>query len=214
MNKTFHTVDMKIAEAEFFLRKMAECKFDPAEFGFYFSAFLSASRTVTLALQQFNHLKGFDDWYLPHQKKLKTNATARFFLNTRNSHLHRGNYPIRGGSSKNGSHKFHFTDYEHNNLELGEDDALARSRSFFLTLLEIVLDCYEHLGRQIDPQQYFTTENFASIGKSIDEAECEVYGWIMESFKEEGFTDDDRWNELRAHVGSCEINHLIYSMRI
>jgi hypothetical protein len=211
MRKTFDTVDSKVAEAEFFLRKMAACRLDFEEFGFYFSAFLAASRTVTLALQQFSHLDGFVEWYAPHQMALKMDQTAKFFLNTRNSHLHGGEYPIRGGSSFQGIHKFHFRDYEHNSVELGDDDILTRSRSFFLTLIEIVYDCYVHLGPQIDPQQYFTAEHFSEEGRNIDDAEFEVYGWVMESLKEEGFIDDDRWSELRAHVECCKINHLFHA---
>lgn len=211
MSKTFDTVDSKVAEAEFFLRKMAECRFNFEEFGFYFSAFLAASRTITLALQQFEHLDGFDEWYEAHRATLKSDQTARFFLNTRNSHLHGGEYPIRGGSRIQGVHKFHFRDYQHNSIDLGDDDILSRSRAFFLTLLEIVYDCYTQLGTQIDPQQYFTAENFAESGRDIDDAELEVYGWIMESLKEEGFDDDDRWSELRSKVESCNINHLFHS---
>lgn len=140
-----------MAEAEFFLRKMAECKFDFAELGFYFSAFVSAARTVTLALQQFDHLDGFEKWYAPHREALKQNPMAKFFLDTRNDHLHGGNYPIRGGSSRKGNHTFHFRDYEHNNGQLGDDDVLTRCRAFFLSLIEIVFDCYVKLGTQINP---------------------------------------------------------------
>ena len=208
MDKTFDTVDLKVAEAEFFLRKMAECNFNFSEFGFYFSAFLSASRTVTLALQQFNHLDGFEKWYIPHREDLKANQTAKFFLNTRNSHMHGGGYPVRGGTTCNGVHTFHFRNYEHNKFEIGDDDVLCKSRQFFLMLLEIVYDCYVHLGPQIDPQQYFTKEYFSSIGRTINEAEVEVFGWVMVSLKDEGFSDDDRWHELRAKVKCCNINHL------
>ncbi|WP_309384648.1 hypothetical protein [Cerasicoccus frondis] len=205
MEKTFDTVDMKVAEAEFFLRKMAGCGFDLEEFQFYFSAYLSASRTVTLALQQFKDLDGFEAWYAPHQEKLKKNQTAKFFLNTRNSHVHGGGYPIRGGSSHGRTHTFHFFDYDHNDVELGDDDVLARSRSFFLSLIEIVYDCYVELGPQIDPQQFYTKEHF---GGSIDQAEAQIYGWIMTSFIDEGFSEDDRWSELRSRLDSCKINHL------
>ena len=208
MDKTFDTVDLKVAEAEFFLRKMAECKFNFDEFGFYFSAFLATSRTVTLALQQFNHLDGFNEWYISHQKALKANSTAKFFLNTRNSHLHGGGYPVRGGSSHNGIHIFHFRDYKHNEFKIGDNDVLSLSRQFFLSLLEIIYDCYVHLDTQIDPQQYFTKEHFSSTSRTIDDAEVEMYGWVMESLKNEGFTDDDRWRELRANVECCKINHL------
>ncbi len=211
MTKNFNTVDAKISEAEFFLRKMAACDFDVNEFGFYFSAFLAASRTVTLALQQFGHLEGFEEWYAPHQQVLREDQTARFFLESRNSHLHGGEYPVRGRSSYQGCHKFHFGDYEHNGVELGDDDVLSRARLYFLSLLEIVYDCYLQLGPQIDPQQYFTSAHFAEEGRNIDDAEVQVYGWVMESLKKEGFDDEDRWFELRANVECCQINHLFHA---
>ena len=52
MSKTFDTVDSKVAEAEFFLRKMAECRLNFEEFGFYFSgrkfkAFWYENRIIT-----------------------------------------------------------------------------------------------------------------------------------------------------------------------
>nr|NJM04760.1 hypothetical protein [Desulfobacula sp.] len=67
------------------------------------------------------------------------------------------------------------------------------------------------LGIHIDPQQHYTKEHFASLGKNIDHAESEIFGWINSSLKEEGFTEEDRWHHLRGRVGQCQINHLFYS---
>ncbi len=211
MSKTFDTVDLKVAEAEFFLRKMSECKFDFAEFGFYFSAFLSAARTITLALQQFDHLSGFEEWYATHRETLKRNPIAKFFLDTRNDHLHGGGYPVRGGSNSKGVLTFHFRDYEHNSGELGTDDVMTRCRAFFLCLIEIVFDCYLKLGEQINPQQHYTAEHFSVLGKTINDAELELFGWTMESLKKEGCVDADRWSVLRKQVGDCQINHRFHA---
>jgi hypothetical protein len=75
-------------------------------------------------------------------------------------------------------------------------------------LLEIVYDCYIELGKQIDPQQYFTKENFTTLGLDIDDAEIRIWGWVMTSYIEDGMDEDDRWHELRGKVGECGINHL------
>ena len=83
MDHTFDTVDEKMAETEFFLRKMAEVGLDFFAFNCFLSAYLSASRTTTLALQQFKHIPGFEQWYKPHQEHLKANPLAKFFLDTR-----------------------------------------------------------------------------------------------------------------------------------
>jgi hypothetical protein len=78
-------------------------------------------------------------------------------------------------------------------------------------LLEIIYDCYVKLGRHIDPQQYYSKENFATTGRTIENAEAEVWGWICSDLVAEGFDEDGRWHELRSHVGGCQINHLFYS---
>ena len=43
------------------------------------------------------------------------------------------------------------------------------------------------------------------MGLSIDNAELEIWGWLMTA---EGFDEDERWHQLRSRVGECKINHL------
>jgi hypothetical protein len=206
---TFDTVDHKMAEAEFFLAAMADAGPDTFAFRCYLSAYLSASRTTTLALQQFKDIAGFEAWYLPHRKRLRADPVAKYLLNMRNDHVHGGPYPARNGSFCRGEARYFFGGNR-------EEDAFARHdvitvcRRHFVTLLEVVLDCYIRLGTAIDPQQYFTKENFASMGRGILEAECEVWGFERTSLIEEGFDEDARWHELRGHVSECTINHLFY----
>lgn len=210
MNKTFDTVDFKVAEVEFFLRKMVDAGSGMSEFSFYFSAYLSAARSLTHALQQFVDLDGFPKWYEPHQKSLKNDELARFFLDTRNSHVHGGEYPIKAGSFLGGHAKYHFSNYEHNNYTSEEDDVVKLSRRFFVKLLSIVYDCYLALGTQIDPQQHFTKEHFEALGKTIEQAEGEVFGWTNERLaEEERYGDVDRWIYLRSNVESCQINQAL-----
>ena len=212
MLKTFDTVDMKVAEAEFFLQKMAAVNQDVFEVQCYFSAFLAAIRTITLALQQFADLPGFEAYYAPHRDALKNSGLAQFFLNTRNDHLHGGSHPIRGGSFASGKATYHFADYDqYVGRDIGKDDVVARSRDFFVMLLRIVYDCYVVLGPHVDPQQYYTREHFASLGKTVEQAECEIYGWICSTRIGEGYTIDDRWHHLRADAGCCLINHLFHA---
>jgi hypothetical protein len=204
---TFDTVDDKLAEAEFFLRKMADSGTDGFAFGCYLSAFLSAARTTTLALQRFSQvIPGFPEWYEHHSERLKVNETARFMLDTRNDHIHGGPYPISAMRISRNSATYEFAStrgYE------PAEDVLTTCRDHFIILLEIVYDCYVALGFHIDPQQYFTKEHYP--GGSIDAAETEVYGWVCESLVEEGFDEDARWHELRGRVEECKINHLFFS---
>lgn len=211
MYKTFDTVDGKIAETEFFLKRMAELSFNIFEFNCYFSAFLSASRSSTLALQQFKHIPRFEEWYRPHQTKLKSNKLAKFFLETRNEHVHGGHYPVSGGSFSDGGARYYFYERDKESNSIPNGDVVSLSREYFLTLLNIVYDCYVVLGVSIDPQQHYTKDHFASMGKTIEHAEYELFGWVCSSLTEEGFDESDRWHHLRSKIGQCQINHLFYS---
>lgn len=207
---TFDTVDGKLAEAEFFLQRMAATGMDGFAFRCYLSAFLAAGRTTTLALQHFSHISGFEDWYRAQQARLRADRVARFILEARNEHLHGGPYPIAGASFHGDTSAYFFS--ESGKLDdLSDQDIVAVCRNHIITLMEFVLDCYEKIGAEMDPQQYFTRENFAKAGRSIDDAELEVHGWIMQSLIEEGLDEDNRWHELRGHVDECHINHLFYS---
>jgi hypothetical protein len=209
VDHTFDTVDEKVAEAELFLQKMAKVSFAPATFNSYLSAFLSACRTVTLALQQFTNIPGFLEWYEPHRDRLKTDQLAKFFLEARNDHLHGGPSVAPSASILGDDVKYFFRKSEKGYTPTV--DVVTGCRNYFILLLEIVYDSYVKLGVHIDPQQYFTKEHFASEGRGIDHAEGELYGWIMSSLIEEGWDEDDRWQELRAHVDECKINHLFFS---
>ena len=203
---TWDTVDHKVAEAEFFLARL----FMSSGFAFncYFSAYLSASRTVTLAIQRFSHIPGLVGWYERHRSRLKTDALAKTFMELRNEHVHGGKYPVSGTQSGHGRSVKFLRDKESG---VTIDDLATTAREHFLSLLEIVYDAYVVLGVHIDPQQHYMREHFATTGRGIDEAELEVFGWVCSHLIEEGFTEDDRWDELRGHLDECQINHLFYS---
>ncbi|MDO6435850.1 hypothetical protein Q4534_00460 [Cyclobacterium sp. 1_MG-2023] len=204
MAYSFDIVDQKVNETEFFLKKMVEAESNWFEFSCYLTAFLSASRTITLALQRFKFIDGFNDWYEPHQSVLKGDPLAKFFLEIRNDNVHGGPNPVVGVSFYHGKSKYRFK--EQDKLEHG--DIVSSCRIHFIKLLEIVHDCYVVLGVHIDPQQYYTKENFSTLGCNINDAEVEIWGWVMTSFIDDGMDEDDRWHELRGRVGECHINHL------
>lgn len=204
MSYSFGIVDQKVSETEFFLRKMIEVGNNWFEFSCYLTAYLSASRSITFALQRFTSIPEFHEWYKDHQSALKSDPLAKFFLDIRNDNVHGGPSPVVGGSFYQGKSMYRFKDQD--NLEY--DDIVSCCRIHFIKLLEIVYDCYVVFGVHIDPQQYYTRENFATMGLSIEDAEVEIWGWVMESYVEEGFDEDYRWHLLRSKVGECEINHL------
>jgi hypothetical protein len=195
MDHTFDTVDEKLAETEFFVRKMADADTDGLAFNCYLSAYLSAARTCTLALQRFcGVVPGFAEWYEPHRQRLKSSQTARFILDTRNEHVHGGAYPISSARISRRSATYEFASSSKGHQPA--NDVLTTCRDHLVVLLEIVYDCYVQLGVHIDPQQYYSRENYP--GGSIDAAETEIYGWVCESLIDEGFDEDARWNELRS----------------
>lgn len=204
MSYSFDIVDQKVHETEFFLRKMIEAGSNWFEFSCYLTAYLSASRSITLALQRFKSIPGFEEWYESHQSALKSDPLAKFILEVRNDNVHGGPNPLVGGSFYGGISQYRFKEQD----KLEHNDIVSCCRAHFIKLLEIVYDCYVVLGVHIDPQQYYTREHFASMGLTIDDAELEIWGWIMTSYIEEGFDEDDRWHELRGRVGECQINHL------
>jgi len=210
MDHSFDTVDEKVAETEFFLQHMASAGTDMFAFKCYLSAYLSASRTITLALQQFRDLPGFDTWYEPHRGRLKVDPMAKFFLDARNSHVHGGPYPLSGGRFHAGEAHYFFTQ-ERGRTGVPVSDMVTACRQHFVGLLEIMYDCYVQLGVHIDLHQYFTREHFATDGRTIDDAEVEVRGWVMESLIEEGYDEDARWHDLRSRVQGCGINDLFFS---
>lgn len=210
MNHNFDTVEKKIAEMEFFLSSMHKAGSNIFEFECYLSAYLAAARTSTLALQQFKHLPEFPNWYSKHQLKLKESPLANFFLDLCNNHIHGGPYPVRGGEFDKNTAKYYFSSTNDKNPPPATD-ILSAARDNFLLLLAITYDCYVEFGLHIDSQQYYTKEHFAALGRSIDDAEIEVCGWVCESLIEEGYDHDARWSELRGRVYECAINHLFYS---
>lgn len=101
MSKTFGLVDEKLAEADFFLEKLAESGLNFFEVRCYFSAFVSSARSVTFALQfVMSDVAGFEEWYSGKQQNLKDDLNAKFFHTARNESQHTGINPVSGGSLK------------------------------------------------------------------------------------------------------------------
>jgi len=72
------TASEKFDEAHYFLTRMCEEAGNVRTFPYFFSAFLSAARSITFYFQkQFTGDKDFDRWYQALQESLKANATMR-----------------------------------------------------------------------------------------------------------------------------------------
>lgn len=82
MSRSFGLVDYKVQEAEFFLLELQRHarNLDYRAVQFCASAFVSATRSITFAMQSSlaSHPE-FADWYSPRQEKLRKDALSRFF---------------------------------------------------------------------------------------------------------------------------------------
>src|SRR5438445_12753895 len=71
---------------------MRETIIDNDVFKYYLSAFLSAARSVTFALQaELGDRAGFRDWYAGVQERMRNDARMRFFVEKRDYVIHVAN---------------------------------------------------------------------------------------------------------------------------
>lgn len=229
--KSFGLVEDKVYEADFFLDKIKDC-IDPQECNYYFSAFVSASRSITFSLQAcMSDAIGFKEWYEERQGILKSNELARKFVEMRNVTQKIGEHFITSGNyytDDNGDlrGKFYFKDkstsysigenprqvifeqllsgelFEHH-----EEDVATQCYKNFTMLIEIIYDCFQKFGSIIDPEKYYTLENLEQLGKSIEDIEVTL-GFPKGYTKVEGISNEDRIRLLRESEPSSEIDYI------
>src|SRR5690349_17183860 len=103
MERPLDLIQQKVAEADYFLHQMGDSGFDLFAFHCNFSAFLSASRSITLTLQAvMRHVPGFNLWYESARLPLEGDILARFFVQRRNVATKTGDLGVRGGSMRLG----------------------------------------------------------------------------------------------------------------
>jgi hypothetical protein len=205
MTRSFGIVEEKVQESEFFLLKMIDKNCPFFAYRFYGSAFTSACRSITFAMQ--SSIKGADDfekWYESKQKILRNDHICRYFNEFRTISQHIGENPIRGGSSgPNRPTLYHFLSVP-DLVKAPELDVTACSEYYFKYILEIVYDSFLVFGPLIDGRQRYTKENFSKLRKTIEDAEEELgfpRGWTKVS----GFSDEARWKIIRKNVDGCNI---------
>lgn len=217
MARSFQIVEYKVAETDFFLSRIEECTYGSKFFEArnYLSAFLSASRSITFVIKASIHdLNGFDEWYLSHEAKLKASAIARYFLESRNLSQKVGFYPLTGaGSTKdeNGNRRtaYYFApSIEKPNVEVPDTDVYSACVDYFKMLLEVVYDCYQVFGYDIDPDRYYTIENLKRLNLSVEDIEEQLgfpRGWTGMA----GGTMEERMNAIRQNRSSQGVDHIL-----
>ncbi len=211
--RSFGLVDEKLAEADFFLDKLRESSLNPFEARCHFSAFVSAARSVTFALQAVmkSRVDGFEEWYESKQEELRQDPLARFFHDARTEMQHTGLNLVNAGRVRIIGGKpvaeLHFR-----GSTLGVPpkntppyDVVTSCTHYLTAVVSLVHECYEVFGAEIDPHLYLTEENFRKLGRTIEDAEEELIGV-------RGWTDapgvplEARWQMLHDSVPGSEID--------
>jgi hypothetical protein len=169
MSQSFGVVEEKLQEAQFFLDRLCESGRLDLSARFYFSAFVTAARSITLALQAtMSGVPGFGAWYESAQATLKADPLAPLFIEIRNVSQHRGLNPL------NQVPLHHLREYLATQFSEsgcghvlvlpsaggGEGaslvDALEVSEKYFASLVSLIFECYEKFKCVVDPKWYFT----------------------------------------------------------
>jgi hypothetical protein len=207
MARSFGLVDYKVQEADFFLMQLRaqskSCNFGAIQFTT--SAFVSAARSITFAMQ--GSLKGnapFDNWYAQKQAEMRGDALAKFFHDFRTVTQHLGVNVVGAGTLRNGVSKAYFVACPDLQM-VPELDVLDACETYFRSVLSLVFECYEVMGPTIHGQWYFTEKHFASRGLHVEDAEEELG-------LPRGWTDIRRpdlvayrWELLRRQADGCLI---------
>lgn len=177
----FYAVADKIAEADFFLDKLKEQSSGSfaayKEYDFYFSAFLSASRSITFCLQWvMSPYPNFDEWYSPRQEKLRQSNLAKFFVDLRNYNQKTGLIPIfHSGFYSKGETKRFQDFFVPPNIKKIKDipiqDVTLACEEYLKELLRVVSECYLDFSAFINPHTMFTEKGLELIGWSLEDLE-------------------------------------------
>lgn len=173
-SRSFYLVADKVAEADFFLTQLKAHTDYPQEFGFYFSAFVSASRSITFSLQAvMSHYPGFQEWYPKRQEKLKQSELARFFVELRNHIQKVGGIPVsHSGFMQEGLFSTRQVFVPIPDLkQVPEGNVIELCYKYFVEVLHLVGECYRDFDIYVDPRVIFTHGGLENLGWTIEDLE-------------------------------------------
>jgi hypothetical protein len=173
----FWLIDGKLREADFFVEKLRGAP-DLDDARYYFSAFVSAARSITFALQKcIGPLAQSDAWYGERQSELKNHAVAKYFKSIRDQVIHEGLIPLgdhaRGVGGIVGSDFYLVGDAP-------EQNVVTAGTKYMALLVRITGDAYEHFWTSLDLPETLTSEELAARGQTIEDIEAEFgfpRGW-------------------------------------
>lgn len=175
-SRGFFIVADKVGETDFFLEKFDEAVSDNFydEATYYFSAFLSAARSVTFALQAvMAGYPDFDQWYPSRQEKLRNSKLAKLYVDLRNHSQKVGDVPLHfSGIMRDGKIES-YVQFEptHKFNEVPVSDVRDASHVYLCIILEVIYECYQDYAVYVDPRALFTKEGLAVLGWTIEDVE-------------------------------------------
>lgn len=214
MSRSISIVEYKIQQAHFFLKRIQDARLDFFAAQCFVDAFASAARSITFSMQAVtSDVPGFAQWYESRQNDLKNEPVCRFFNQYRTVSTHIGDTVVRGGMMGKDDAGRRVTKYYFMPIadlaDVPKEDVLSICTHHFRTLLDLVFNAMVTFKYQLDDRWYFTSENFARLGKTADDADEELgfpRGWTAIGGV---FSEPERWKALRhtQRVG-CQLNGL------
>jgi hypothetical protein len=210
VSSSFQLVDVKVAQANFFLGKLARAADNAFEFHCYLTAFVGCCRSVTYALQAvMSETPGFAEWYGRKQKALQNSSVARYFHSVRNLDQHVGAIVI--GSRVETPERF-FKEVKYSFATENSEkmpappptDVMSACHQYYDEIAQVVADCCGKFGIPIDPKVHFTQINFDSVGNSLGDALEEIVA-DRDAYFPELRGIDNQWLILRELVWSTEL---------
>ena len=169
-------IGFKALEADFFLRKMHAANSELFEFRCYFSAFVSAARSIPVVMDAgLSDRPEYPAWRAIWKGRLDANRIARFFAAIRIETQRIGHTPIhldRARWVRFGlwETKHHFTGNGPTVGEVPDLDVVEACTEYLTLLAEMVLDCYEKFGiRSSAP--LWSVPALARLGVTVDDIE-------------------------------------------
>jgi len=218
MASSFGVVEDKLREAEFFLSQLRESQHLSFEADCYFSAFVTAARSVTDAMRaSLKGVPGFKSWFDGTLKQLKTDPLAPFFVEIRNEVVHEGINPLNRVSLEHlrenltrqlqgdNGHFLVLPDAQRRDSTVLVD-AVDACQQYFTSLVAVVYACYESFKTVVDARWYFTEGNFSSRGRSLEDALVEL--GFPPNWTAGVLTGSEAWRVLRSQQPPCLINDL------
>ncbi len=213
MARSGDLLDAKVFEADFFLEKLRTAGLDFFAARCYFSAFVSAARSISFAMQAvLKDAEGFEKWYMKRRQHLSEIPLARFFVTVRNETQKIGHSPVNFGASEwlgegQSVSKYYFVGgYEGNVTDIPVTDVVTASCDYMKLLVELVYDCYNEFNI-LSPQSFFSVPNLTRLRMSVEDVEESLgfpRGWTAAT----GIPEDIRLKMLRKSVPDTTIDRV------